>query len=76
MKKLPYSIEVNGSGEICSLFQEEQTLGLPSDWQLLQRTGKNQKDGEDTPRRNCGHSHSTNVLCRDIRVEAIIKTVK
>jgi hypothetical protein len=37
MKKLPYSIELNGSGEICS-FVQEQTLGLPSDWQLQQTT--------------------------------------
>jgi hypothetical protein len=36
--------------------------------------GKNQKDGDDAPRRNCGHSHSKNVLYRDIRVEAINKT--
>jgi hypothetical protein len=43
MKKLPYSIEVNGSGEICSLVQEEQTLGLPSDWQLQQQTEKTKK---------------------------------
>jgi hypothetical protein len=38
MKKLPYSIELNGSGEICSFVQEEHTLGLPSDWQLQQTT--------------------------------------
>jgi hypothetical protein len=38
--------------------------------------GINQKDGDDAPRQNSGHSHSKNVLYRIIRAEAKIKTVK